>query len=429
MTRRRAIWSGCLLALGSLAASLLALHLVVASWFPFAGITWPGAFDPRVGNLFQPRGEVRYTNLLDFAVAQQANSLGFLDREPPKSWDPTSFRILILGDSFVEALQVPIEQKLQVQLQSLLERRYPDRRFEILALGHSSAGTAAELAYYETYGRDFDPDLVILVFVHNDFSDNSPLLAGIGQGWHPDHAPWPLFVEDASTGAFGRLVPDPHYKEHPIAIEDPPDPDFGLREATKWSHLGQWAMENLWQRFRWSARKQRELETRRIASLRTDDRFRDRLEGWRYPADLDRYEMFFAKDMPPAFDDAVRATDHAFARFADEKRDHGFEMIVAAIPPCSLTPWYRADKRELVDRGLLLRLQEIASRHGLSVLDLYPEFAQRGDPESAHWRHDSHWNATGHRWAAEAIASSVATRFDERIRSGRSARPSPTGTP
>jgi hypothetical protein len=89
--------------------------------------------------------------------------------------------------------------------------------------------------------------------------------------------------------------------------------------------------------------------------LRTDPRYAGRLAGWRYPDDLDRKDMFFAKEMPPAFEEAEALTDHAFALLAEASRRDGFKLVVLAIPPCSATPWWKRDQRGIVDKGLLLR--------------------------------------------------------------------------
>jgi hypothetical protein len=62
----------------------------------------------------------------------------------------------------------------------------------------------------------------------------------------------------------------------------------------------------------------------------------------------------------------------------------------------------RAD--EVRDGALqLTQFRDIAIAEGLPFLGLYPEFVARGDPESAHWRTDGHWNEQGHRWTAEAV--------------------------
>jgi hypothetical protein len=295
---------------------------------------------------------------------------------------------------------VPITQKLQVHLESLLARAYPDRRIETSAFGRSGAGTAVELAYYEAYGRDLQPDLVVLVFADNDFADNSALLAGIGYGWHPDHPPWPLFEEDPGTGGFRSVAPDRDSARHRLDGERPPDAAAWLKEHLGWSRLVQRLALTLMP----SGERQERLETLRIERLSREERFGRKLAGWRYPDDLDHNQMFFAREMPPAFDEALRITDHILGRFAEEAERHGFAMLIAAVPGCSAPPGGNPQQRELIDRGQLARLEQVAAPHGIPVLDLGTAFAAKGDPHTAHWRHDTHWNPTGHRWAAEAIA-------------------------
>jgi hypothetical protein len=391
----------------SIAVTLSALEVVMRVLVP----TWTAphrTVDRRVGSIFKPRSEVHWTNLLDYDVTERANSLGFLDREPPAhAKAPGTFRVLALGDSFVEAMQVPIRQKFHVLLESMLAERYPGRSFETMALGRGGVGTGTELAYYETYGRAFEPDLVVIVFVHNDFADNSAVLGAIRMGWHPHHPPWPVVDVDAIRGGFDRRAADRSFRRYKLAV-DPESPlVFRLRDALVWSQLVQWAFSVTDQRWQWSAQRQEQLEVRGLEALRHEKRYAAKLSGWRYPEDLDLDDMLFAKEMPPAFEEAEAITDHVLSLFAAEKQRHGFELIVAAIPQCSMTPWHKRDQRELVERGSFLRLERSATRHGLSLVDLAAAFTRRGDPNAASWKHDQHWNAVGHRWAAEAIAEFV----------------------
>ena len=86
----------------------------------------PSRFAPGAGVLWQPHAEVRHTNDLDYWTTQRANSLGFLDREPP---DPAraaaSCHVAVFGDSFVDALEVPIADKLQVRIEALAAASLP----------------------------------------------------------------------------------------------------------------------------------------------------------------------------------------------------------------------------------------------------------------------------------------------------------------
>jgi hypothetical protein len=404
-------WLNLILVIASLSLSLLAIELALRWRYPIRQTSLLTSFDPRVGRIFKPGSELRNTNYFDYTLTQRANSLGFLDREPPGEKQPGTFRILALGDSFVEAQQVAIADKFQVLVEGMLAKRYPGRQFQTAAFGKSSAGTAVELAYYETYGRAFHPDLVIVVFVHNDFADSSPLLESINYGWLPDHPPWPLFEPDGK-GGFRQYTPDSAFSHKMIPIDPVPEIAFGLRERFRRSLLVQWAIAIIDRRWRLTFARQTKLETRRLAQLRTDPRYASRLAGWRYPDDLDRNDMFFAKEMPPVFDEAEAITDHAFALLAEAGKRDGFKLLVLAIPPLSKTPWWKSNQREIVDKGQLLRLQRIAARHDFPVLDLAAAFAKRGNIEDARWPHDSHWSPTGHRWAADAIAEYIAAHKD-----------------
>ena len=284
-TRRRGNrrWQNVLLLLASVALTLVALELLISIRLPFAHTSTPRRMGP-AGKTFEPHAEVRWTNYLDYAETQQANSLGFLDREPPAKKDPGVFRIVALGDSFVEAMQVPIAKKFHVGLEEELTRQYPGRRFEAVAFGQSSATTASELAFYETFGRALEPDLVIVVFVHNDFADNSPLLGSLAYGWHPDHPPWPLIAADPSGTGFRRLAADRDFLRYSLGIEAPPDSSATLKESLGWSRLVQFGVAAWTQGFGWTARRQYDVESLRLAHLRSEERFRQKNPAAEYIA-------------------------------------------------------------------------------------------------------------------------------------------------
>ena len=50
------------------------------------------------------------------------------------------------------------------------------------------------------------------------------------------------------------------------------------------------------------------------------------------------------------------------------------------------------------------RLVPMVEARGIPLVDQYDYIVrQGGDPRDANWREDSHWNAQGHQWAAEAM--------------------------
>lgn len=98
------------------------------------------------------------------------NEDGFRGPRVAKAKDAGVFRILGLGDSVMFGHGVDDgEEFLQVMLETLTNE-CPERRFEGINTGVSGYNTAMEVAVLENVGLAWQPDLVILDFVRNDFS-------------------------------------------------------------------------------------------------------------------------------------------------------------------------------------------------------------------------------------------------------------------
>lgn len=105
------------------------------------------------------------------------NSHGFRDYERIYEKRPGVFRILVLGDSYIEALQVQLDESFTAVLEKSLNKNASSTKFEVLSLGQSGFGTADEYLRYLNFGAAYNPDLVILAFFSgNDFRNNSRFL-------------------------------------------------------------------------------------------------------------------------------------------------------------------------------------------------------------------------------------------------------------
>ena len=93
------------------------------------------------------------------------NEQGF--RDQPWTEGTSGFRISLLGDSFIGALQVPDGQDVSSQLERLLG-------FEVLNTGISGYSTITELEAYRRLVRPYKPHLVVLfMYLGNDVKGNS----------------------------------------------------------------------------------------------------------------------------------------------------------------------------------------------------------------------------------------------------------------
>ena len=100
-----------------------------------------------------------------------SNSHGM--RDLPRAVDkPEGMRrILILGDSVVEGINYVDDENT---LSRHLERLYPDGKTEVLNFGTSGYCTLAEIMLLRDKGLAFQPDVVVLVFVENDYNNFNP---------------------------------------------------------------------------------------------------------------------------------------------------------------------------------------------------------------------------------------------------------------
>ena len=386
------------LILGGLALIALAaeawLRLTTPSFAPAS----PARFAPGVGVLHEPHAEVRHTNGLDYWTTQRANSLGFLDREPP---DPAraaaSCHVAVIGDSFVEAREVPIADKLQVRLEALAAAALPELDVTASAYGRRLTGQAAQLAFHDAYARLLSPNLVVLVFVDNDFLDNSPVTMALRQGWDPDRTPYALPAR-GEDGAVRLRPPDPGYAEDAL-------PWFrALADASGGAPWREDAARSLTGRslfLRWLDGKRRALTgeepalpslAERAAALAARPGYGWILDGWTPPSGL-LNDRLLSDDPPPVFAEAREFTAWALAGFRRRADRDGAALAVLATHTMGGP-----------DAPASVLLRSMAEPLGIPVIDQREWIASRnGRVEDARWPHDAHWSPQGHRWAAEAI--------------------------
>ena len=334
---------------------------------PFTETEWPLRFDPELGFVYQPNARIRWTNHLDFWVEQTSNSLGFPDREPAVPKPDGMFRVLVVGDSYVEALQVGLARKMHVLLEARLRDALGTDNVDTVAFGYSGTGQSNQLSFYDRYGADVDADLVVLLFFSNDFGDNSTLMRGVSGGWDPYRPPQLFYEPDEDGVTFTQVGIDADWENHRLASREP--------------------------RARQREVMERHPETRAL--------FGD----WWLSVE-NRNCISYANELPPVLQRALASTEHALRLFKERTKNRG-EALLLVLTPGVVIYVQRCvdDSRYTFDElNQLKRITGIAARVGVPVLDLYPAFAERGDWRDTEFAHDGHWNALGHRWAAEAIA-------------------------
>ena len=136
--------------------------------------------DPRIGWVHIPGASGRYVNLArEFDIQVQINSKGLRDREYLYEKPAGTCRVLALGDSFVEAVQLPLEDTFTKRLEVMLNTSQTKgcTRHEVINAGVGGYGTDNERLFYLEEGYKYNPDLVLLSFLSfNDIYDNDHTL-------------------------------------------------------------------------------------------------------------------------------------------------------------------------------------------------------------------------------------------------------------
>jgi len=372
---------------------------------------WPSEFDPRYGFVVTPGETVRWTNGVDFWVEAKANSLGFVDREPPGVKAPDACRVLFVGDSFVQALHVEIDQKSHVQFERMVRKHLPSLNIETAAVGYGGIGQANQLALFDVFGIPLQPDVVVLVSVANDFSDNSPVLTGVRNGWHPLHLPWSYL--QAGWHGSGRSLSsaDPEWRTYRFSTDSEPPIPFH-RDAMNLSAFYRWLSVHLTYEYprvqKWiNGESQSERHAAYKHQIEQISGFEQVFEGWNYPDDLSQSEMFFAEGkLPPVFEEALEIMGAAFDEFSERAHANDFRLMLLATHTLSTRyePGEMKMQRRMVDRGKFERISEFASSRGIPLVDQYDYLiGQGGSVEQARFSRDGHWSEQGHEWAAEAM--------------------------
>ena len=320
------------------------------------------------------------------------NSDGLRDRERVKAKPPGTFRVAVLGDSMIEALQVPLEQTSCAVAEQRLQQCpvLNGKKVEVINFGVTSYGTAQELLTLRHKVWEYSPDLVILAFtITNDLKDNSPALAQ-----DPDLRAYLAYKD-------GQLVPDTSFQQSPRF----------LRQQSVLGRSLFWFKEHS-----------------RIVQVVND--LRSGIRARREAKDkvvVDAFNFVYREPADPVWNEAWKVTEGAILLMRDEVEQKGAKFMVVTLSSdwqVNPDPAVRQDfARRLGVPDLYYpnrRLEDLGKREGFRVLDLAPvfrEYAERNKVALHGFGAQigfGHWNAEGNRLAGDTIASAACEIITER---------------
>ena len=371
----------------------LVFEAAVRLFVPMSDFFWE--WDPVVGVKLIPNKRGRSVKPGIFDVPVEINSHGFRDREHTHEKPAATTRIVLLGDSFIEALQVPFERSVTVLLEERLHKAGISA--ETINLGVSGFGTVLQYLTLREYGLKYKPDLVLLFFVGNDVSDNSKRLKGL------PYVPYPVLNGDGS-----------------VARDEAGRPRF-TPFADQSSRLG--FVASFLRDYSRSYRLLREVISRspsvnellyRLGLMSTPPE-RVNTSG---PTSFGFYEIYRAEYREP-WAEAWALTESLLLATRDLAEENRTRFAVVLVPAAweVYSQWWH----DILARGPAMRdvpldlnkpshrLASFLSAHQIPYIDLLTDFrAREADLPPLYIRGDAHWTADGHRLAAELLAGPAA---------------------
>jgi len=331
------------------------------------------------------RGKPNFTSTVgtdDYFHDLMLNSIGMHDTDHPQSKPANTYRIMMLGDSFIRAHQVREAETSHQILENLLNSQDLAQNIEVISAGVDGWGTGQELLYYRSEGRYYQPDLVLLMFyIGNDMEDNLP-----GRGITLD----------------GRNCYTPYF----VLCGDQLDPDPwlfapGIRLPVGDCSFGKKILSRVLGRIYQSSRLYTQIEP--LLATR--------------PPNVSALDYYTQAN--EAFDYSMQLTIALVKQLEEEMRKDGAEFTVVLISPPDLidfTQMSASEREEVYQRLPFMRraeeipppnqfLVEALTDEGIEALDLLPSFVEHSvkTGEMLRFQNDKHWNVAGNRLAAETI--------------------------
>jgi hypothetical protein len=323
------------------------------------------------------------------------NSHGFRDVERSYEKPANTMRIAVLGNSWTEAMQVPLDKNYCSVLERTLSGHscYAGKRVEVLNFGVSGYSSAQELLLLREEVWKYHPDFIILAFYSaRDIANN---VRQFNNAAEPDQSPYFVYRGD-------QLVLDDSFRAVP-AVQKRQITLQKIRGMVNDHVLVLQAVNALVRYGRG-----------RIAMAAVKERAGE--------AGVNTLEhSIYAAPTRPALQEAWRVTEGLLVAMRDEAKAHGAEFRIVTL---ANRPQVVPDQRKRLAFMQALgvsdlsyadhRINALGTREGIQVTNLAPALSAYADAHQAYLNGfnesnlgGGHWNETGHRLAAETIAASL----------------------
>jgi hypothetical protein len=339
------------------------------------------------------------------AVHFVTNSKGFRNtREFDYLPSPGVYRILLLGDSYVDGMRTDQEHTIGAVLQGLLNARLKNnRQVEVMISGHNNPANA--WYYYQEYGHKYHPDLVILgLTIGNDFTGHNYCYG--------------LLPEAGDNGQVVLRKADPHIAAASLGMRVLL-PNAAYRPVSR----GEWLEDEEFQMRQWLADRSR-LFGYAIPPL---------LMPWgnrrRHVYATDAFlslGLFYRPGMPETLE-MYQDMDEMLTGMYRTVTTDGATFLIVLFPVRIqvaekdwdlLARFYALDRAQFDLQKPNQHVLALCERHGIECLDSLPALRQwnevQGEPVYR-TRGDMHFNEIGQRVVAEQIATYLLARHAQAL--------------
>jgi lysophospholipase L1-like esterase len=340
----------------------------------------------------------------EFEIDIRLNKLGFrgddVDQSPPNGQP----RILLLGDSYTASWEVEDDQRWSEWLRRGLNTG--GARYDVVNLGYPGFGTDREYLLYESYARQLNADLVLLVmYVENDVSDN-----GVTE-WKTDRElrqKRPFFTLDDN----GALI------EHAWTYRDPTRP--WERQSFPASMISWLNGNSLTYRLTRDALR---AGWARITGGEVSDAMPEGQEAGvdpRHPTVIPRELNIFFTEPDERWETSWQITGALLAALRDSVTSDGAQLVVVIIPPHMIVQndyWVYNDLFAQSDRAWDLwypqnRMIALLNDLNIPAVNLTPSFIdfRAATGQDVFYKLDRHLNPAGSCLFGTALANWLAAQ-------------------
>ncbi len=275
---------------------------------------------------------------------------------------PGTYRIAVIGDSFVEALQVDYDQSFPYRMEKTLNENSSGNKFQVYSFGHSGANLVQNLEVFREVNRKYKPDLAIIILIHNDFLE--------------------------SFEGYGRVDNSTLRPANDTYTTVPPRPASTMelkRMFRKSAFVRYWVLNH--------------------SAL---EKFRF-LRSWYY-GDTRKVDanVSLTKIQSLPMQQFEHLAGYVFNQFYKQGQLTQTRVLIAMN-----TTAYSFEEIEDKSVSPVAKFNTMSKKKansaGLPFLDLTDSFrnAWKKNPQEYKWKIDSHWNQHGHRVVAEAISQKI----------------------